>query len=171
MGTRKWVEPTAPDTVEQPPETVFEAGERNHHISNTSYPISHETTWHSYRVPREKHADVVRRAFYGIDDLCLYAHIPFCEVRCSYCEYTVVGKNELSQTTEYMSLLSSELEFYRELLNTKERTLHGFDIGGGTPSFVEPELIAELVERVRANFRFAPGAGISIETTPKIAAA
>jgi oxygen-independent coproporphyrinogen-3 oxidase len=122
-------------------------------------------------VPRELHRDTVLRAFRKIEDLCLYAHIPFCEVRCSYCEYTVVGKNELSQTQQYMSALNTELALYRDLLETRDRTLHGFDIGGGTPSFVEAERIAELVENVCGSFRLAPGTAISIETTPKIAAA
>jgi oxygen-independent coproporphyrinogen-3 oxidase len=168
---RIWTKPTPADTRRHPPEVVFEAGERNHHISNTSYPIAHLSTWKPYRVERPSHRDVIHRAFDGISDLCLYAHIPFCEVRCSYCEYTVVNKNELSATAEYMRLLNAELSFYRQLFDTRSRVLHGFDIGGGTPSFVDAESIAELVENVRSSFRIAPGAGISIETTPRIAAA
>ena len=104
-------------------------------------------------------------------NLCLYAHVPFCETRCAYCEYTVVGKDELSRTEAYMRRLNRELARYRDLLDTRRRTLHGFDIGGGTPSFVEAERIVELVENVRASFRITPGLCISIETTPKIAAA
>ena len=171
MNKRVWREPAAGDVNRFRPETVFEAGERNHHISNTSYPIAHTNTWRPYRIGRESYRDVVIRAFEDNRDLCLYAHIPFCEVRCSYCEYTVVGRDELTETARYMSWLNAELALYRELLETRQRTLHGFDIGGGTPSFVEADLIAEFVENVRGSFRFAPGAGISIETTPKIAAA
>jgi oxygen-independent coproporphyrinogen-3 oxidase len=171
MRSRSWVEPAPADRLRFPPEVVFEAGERNHHISNTSYPIAHAITWKPYRVGREHHLATVSRAFDGIADLSLYAHIPFCEVRCSYCEYTVVGRTELSQTAEYMSWLTRELALYRDLLDTRVRTLHGFDIGGGTPSFVEAELIAELVENARRSFKFAPAMEISIETTPKIAAA
>ncbi len=166
-----WNDPAPADGRRYAPEAVFEAGERNHHISNTAYPIAHAITWKPYRIGRERHTEVVRRAFEGLDNICLYAHIPFCEVRCSYCEYTVVGRHELSQASEYMGRLNRELSLYRDLLDTGRRTLHGFDIGGGTPSFVEAEFIAELVENVRAGFRFAPGVGISIETTPKIAAA
>jgi oxygen-independent coproporphyrinogen-3 oxidase len=70
-----------------------------------------------------------------------------------------------------MRRLNEELAGYRELLDTQTRTIHGFDIGGGTPSFVEPELIAALVENALSSFRIAPDCGISIETTPRIAAA
>lgn len=169
MSTRTW-RPSGPaDREELDAARVFAAGERNHHLSNTAYPLAHDLTWGPYRVPRERQTETVARAFSGIDDLCLYAHVPFCEVRCAFCEYTVVGRNELSATAAYMARLEQELEAYRQLLG--ERTIHGFDIGGGTPSFVEAELVASLVEKARGAFRWAPGLCVSIETTPRIAAA
>ncbi len=169
--------PAAADRTRLPPEDVFAAGERNHHISNTAYPIAHDLTWRPYRVARAEQRAVVERAWSGIDDLCLYAHIPFCEVRCSFCEYTVVGQKELEHTEAYMDRLEQELELYRPIVSG---TLHGFDIGGGTPSFVDARRITRLVEKVHGMFRLAPpdparmhpsGYGISIETTPKLAAA
>ena len=171
MTTRAWTQAALADTQRFPPELVFEAGERNHHISNTAYPIAHHTTWQPYRIPRDRHRDVVLQAFDGVDDVCLYAHIPFCETRCSYCEYTVVGRDENLQAAAYMRRLNRELALYRDMLNTPARTLRGFDIGGGTPSVIEAGLIAELVENARASFGWAPGLCVSIETTPKIAAA
>jgi oxygen-independent coproporphyrinogen-3 oxidase len=168
---RTWAPPSPADAHRLDPATVFAAGERNHHVSNTAYPLAHGTTWKPYRLARAHHRDAVTRAWAGIDDLCLYAHVPFCEVRCAYCEYTVVGKDELDETAAYMGWLGRELAMYCDVLDTRRRTVHGFDIGGGTPSFVAAELVAALVEQARATFRFAAGAGVSIETTPKIAAA
>ncbi|TGN20199.1 coproporphyrinogen-III oxidase family protein [Leptospira idonii] len=149
-------------------EDVFSSGERNHHISNTAYPIAHDKTWGKYRVPVSNHLKSVEQSFSDLKDISLYSHIPFCETRCYFCEYTVVGKSELDRTKEYMSALSSELKLYRNLLGNK--TLHGLDIGGGTPSFVEGELIAEHVQEIKNSFDLAPDFEISIETTPKIAA-
>jgi oxygen-independent coproporphyrinogen-3 oxidase len=171
MPRHVWAAPAPADTLCFPPEQCFEAGERNHHISNTAYPIAHSATWGAYRIPRAGQRAAVLNAFDGIDDLCLYVHIPFCEVRCAFCEYTVVGKSELAQTEDYMRRLNSELVLYRDLLDTPARTLHGFDIGGGTPAFVAAEYIAELVDNVRSSFRMIPGLCISIETTPRLAAA
>jgi len=170
MPTSIWNAPALADQLRFSASVCFEAGERNHHIANTAYPVAHNETWGAYRVARVRHRDVVRQAFTGIDDLCLYAHIPFCETRCAYCEYTVVGKSELTRSAAYMRRLNKELALYQNLLDTS-RTVHGFDIGGGTPSFVEAELIAELVDTARHSFRFAANIVISIETTPKIAAA
>ncbi len=149
------------------PAQVFAAGERNHHISNTAYPIAHNVTWRPYRTRPE--SDAVAAAFSGIPELTLYSHIPFCETRCYFCEYTVVGKRELDSTREYMDLLGRELAMYRDLLG--ERAVSGFDIGGGTPSFVDADLIAKHVDEVMRSFRLLPGFEISIETTPRIAAA
>lgn len=162
-----WIQPFPQDQDRYPPEAVFAAGERNHHISNTAYPIAHNRTWGPYRVPSAEHRTTVASAFDFPGELSLYAHIPFCEVRCNFCEYTVVGKNELDQTRAYMARLYRELELYADLLG--RRRFAGFDIGGGTPAFVDAELVAELVDRVRQRFDLA--GEISIETTPRIAAA
>jgi oxygen-independent coproporphyrinogen-3 oxidase len=169
--TRAWRAPAPADAQELDPGAVFEAGLRNHHVSNTAYPIAHGRTWAPYRVAAEDAAAVAVDAWAGIDDLCLYVHIPFCETRCSFCEYTVVKREEAPGVGEYMDDLRRELALYRAALGTESRRLHGFDIGGGTPSFVPAEQIASVVEQARSAFLFAPGADISIETTPRIAAA
>ncbi len=168
---RPWNVPVPADAVRYTPADVFAAGLRNHHISNTAYPIAHGATWGPYRVPHDRHEAVVRGAWGGIADLCLYAHIPFCETRCSFCEYTVVGRDELSAVDAYMDALLGEFDLTRDVVSGGGRLVHGFDIGGGTPSFVPAEQIARLVEKARSRFAFAPGADVSIETTPKIAAA
>lgn len=161
--------PAEADCVAHAPRAVLEAGERNHHVSNTAYPLAHDTTWKPYRVARAEHDALMHEAFEGIDPLCLYAHIPFCEVRCAFCEYTVVSGGELRETDRYMDALETELDVWADRLG--RRTLQGFDIGGGTPAFVHESRIARLIDRVRARFDIAEGVGISIEATPRIAAA
>lgn len=164
----KCAAPVEADRCVHDPSEVFAAGERCHHISNTAYPIAHRETFWPYRVEREHHAEIVHDAFAGLDAINLYSHIPFCETRCFFCEYTVVGKKELDQTTEYMTALNHETELYAERLG--RRRLMGFDIGGGTPSFVAAPLIAGHIETVARHFTLDAGCEISIETTPRIAA-
>lgn len=165
----KWVQPCSADRQIFSPQDVFAAGERHHHISNTAYPIAHGRTWGPYRVAdRGRHRQLVQDAFPGQDPICLYAHIPFCEKRCSFCEYTVVNREESKQTLPYMQRLEQELNFYADLLGS--RRIDGFDIGGGTPSFVPAEQIESLVELARRRFEMAADMRISIETTPRIAA-
>lgn len=160
--------PSSADALRHDPSEVFAAGERNHHVSNTAYPLAHETTWKAYRVTRDAHDGLMTEAFDGVDPLCLYAHIPFCEVRCSFCEYTVVNGRDLLETERYADALEQELDLWASRLGP--RTLRGFDIGGGTPAFMPERRIDSLVDRVRRHFSLDPSAGISIETTPRIAA-
>jgi oxygen-independent coproporphyrinogen-3 oxidase len=171
MPLPNWAEPVAADRQTYDPAAVFAAGERHHHITNTAYPIAHNRTWGPYRRKRAEQRALAAASYADIDDLCLYAHIPFCEKRCFYCEYTVVDRGENGATRAYMDRLGAELALYADLFGSHRKTLHGFDIGGGTPSYVAPELIQRLVWQVWETFRIAPGTTISIKTTPRIAAA
>lgn len=166
-----WRPPAPADAVRYPPSDVFEAGLRNHHIANTAYPIAHEQTFKPYRVPRSNHLEVARAGLSGFTDMCLYVHIPFCETRCSFCEYTVVGKDEREQTEVYVDALIRELELYDAAIDLQQRRFHGLDIGGGTPAYLSIAQIERILAAVHARASFVEGSDISIETTPKIAAA
>jgi oxygen-independent coproporphyrinogen-3 oxidase len=170
----QWNTPTLVDRRTFPPEQVFQAGLRHHHIANTAYPIHHTTTMRAYRVAGDEAESLVQSAWEDVDRLGLYVHVPFCKVRCRYCEYCVVdadrdGRGEHGLEDVYFTALLREFELYRERLDTTGKTLIGFDIGGGTPAFVKPEHIRRVVEAARASFHFKPGMAISIETTPIIA--
>ena len=155
------------------PADVFAAGLAQHHIANTAYPIGHVTTMRPYRVSRRDGEDdrVAAAAWDGIDEMCLYVHVPFCEKRCSFCEYTVVDPH-LNQTAEdiYFDLLVREFEMWGEAIDSTRKTLIGFDIGGGTPALPQAVNTARLIEAAHRHFRFKAGLQISIETTPRIAA-
>ncbi|WP_146158221.1 coproporphyrinogen-III oxidase family protein [Enhygromyxa salina] len=166
-----WRAPAPADTMSYPPAEVFAAGLRNHHIANTAYPIAHQQTFKPYRVPRSEHLDVTRAGLSGFENMCLYVHVPFCETRCSFCEYTVVGKDERSHTQVYVDALLREIEHYDQIVDLGSRRMHGMDIGGGTPAFLSVAEIARIMASIHARCSFVAGADISIETTPKIAAA
>jgi oxygen-independent coproporphyrinogen-3 oxidase len=123
----------------------------------------------AYRVPRPEVEPTVTAAWRDIDALGLYVHVPFCQSRCRYCEYTVVDRTENESEDAYFDALLREFDLYRERLDTRRKTLIGFDVGGGTPSFVRPANIRRVVDAARASFQFRPGMAISIETTPIIA--
>ena len=155
------------------PAEIFAAGLTQHHIANTAYPIGHVTTMRPYRVSRRDGEDdrVAAAAWDGIDEMCLYVHIPFCEKRCSFCEYTVIDPH-LNQSAEdtYFDLLMREFEMWGQAIDSSQKTLIGFDIGGGTPALPKVANTARLIDAARRHFRFKPSKQISIETTPRIAA-
>ena len=165
----QWHTPTPADRRVFPPKAVFEAGLRHHHIANTAYPIHHKTTMRAYRLSRSEVEPTTMSAWQTIDTLGLYVHVPFCQTRCRYCEYTVVDREENGAEDAYFDALMREFDLYRQRLDTPRKTLIGFDIGGGTPAFVKPANIRRVIEAARKAFRFQPGLAISIETTPIIA--
>lgn len=163
---------TAPLDQNHPdPADVFRAGMEMHHIANTAYPIGHISTMRPYKIDRSQVQTFTPLPWEGIDRLGLYMHVPFCEVRCGFCEYTVVDPaTNASSEDLYFDLLLQEITMYRQALGTNAKTLIGFDVGGGTPSVASTTNIARIVDAARQSFILPADVAISIETTPKIAA-
>lgn len=167
----EWNHPSKADQQHYPPPDIFVAGLRHHHIANTAYPINHNWTMKPYRVRRQDFEAVTAAVWQDITEMSLYIHIPFCQARCNFCEYTVINPADNARSEDgYFELLLRELARYQSLINTRKKILTGFDIGGGTPALAKVEHIAQVVEAARAAFQFQPGMQISIETTPLIAA-
>jgi putative oxygen-independent coproporphyrinogen III oxidase len=87
----------------------------------------------------------------------LYVHMPFCSHRCGYCDFvTVVGGSE--RHGEYVDALLGELELRRVLLAHDVETVF---VGGGTPTFTEPEALDRLLQAL-------PNAGeVTVEANPE----
>lgn len=166
-----WYPPAPADRQQYPPRQIFEAGLRHHHIANTAYPINHNWTMKPYRVRPAEFEPVVADAWQEVTELGLYVHVPFCQARCSFCEYTVIdpAANDRSEDA-YFDLLLQELARYGSLISTQDKVVTGFDIGGGTPALAKIDNLARVIEAAQATFHFQPGLQISIETTPLIAA-
>jgi len=76
----------------------------------------------------------------------LYVHLPFCAHRCGYCDFvTVVGRND--QHGSYVDALLTELDLQRGVLADDVETVF---LGGGTPTFTEPEAFARLLAALPA---------------------
>jgi oxygen-independent coproporphyrinogen-3 oxidase len=144
-------------------------GNRLHHLVTTAYPVGHGTTYREYRRSYESFEKTLKAMYAGIDRLGLYVHIPFCERRCRYCEYTVLEKYSEDLEAEYETLLLKELQLYSAVLRKGTKRAVGLDIGGGTPTLMKTEFISRIVEFVKSYFILEPGFAVSIETTPLIA--
>jgi len=92
----------------------------------------------------------------------LYVHIPFCERKCEYCDFTSVAGRRAER--EYVAALCGELRALAEAL--PELELDTIFVGGGTPSFIDPALLACVMSEVRESFRIAPDAEATLEANP-----
>ena len=71
----------------------------------------------------------------------LYVHLPFCAHRCGYCDFvTLVGRRD--QHLAYVEAVLAELVLEMPLLATDVETVF---LGGGTPTFTEPDALAQLL--------------------------
>ncbi|MEU3604640.1 STM4012 family radical SAM protein [Streptomyces sp. NPDC035033] len=106
------------------------------------------------------------------DALALYAHVPFCEVRCGFCNlFTRIGApGEL--TTRYLDALDRQAVAVREALGGGPVRFAAAAFGGGTPTFLtaaELERLCDIAEdRMGADLRAVP---LSVETSPATATA
>jgi len=103
--------------------------------------------------------------------LSLYLHIPFCEVRCGFCNlFTRIGSPE-GLTTAYLDALERQAVAVREALDGDSHfALAAF--GGGTPTYLTAGELARLCDiaeqRMGADLRAIP---LSVEASPDTATA
>ncbi|MER6118782.1 STM4012 family radical SAM protein [Streptomyces sp. NPDC001743] len=107
------------------------------------------------------------------DALSLYLHIPFCEVRCGFCNlFTRIGAPD-ELTTRYLDALDRQATAVRDALGDGEPVrFAAAAFGGGTPTFLtagELERLCDIAEkRMGADLRSVP---LSVETSPSTATA
>lgn len=94
--------------------------------------------------------------------LSLYLHIPFCQHRCSYCDFnTYTSLDELKEP--YAAALAQEVQF---VAGGERRPVHTIFLGGGTPSLMSIESLETIFGAATAQFSVAPDAEISMECNP-----
>jgi len=96
----------------------------------------------------------------------VYVHVPFCERVCPYCDFAVVAARPLAAELErrYVAALLRELQVRRAVF--ENRCLASLYLGGGTPSLLRPESVAELVAAVRGAFACEGPVEVTLEVNP-----
>ena len=96
-------------------------------------------------------------------NLELYIHTPFCVKKCEYCDFLSFSSDDNTQA-RYVHALLQEIKYYGSLMkNYRVSTIY---IGGGTPSWLDENLMTTVMKQVHDSFSIAPDAEISIECNP-----
>lgn len=93
----------------------------------------------------------------------LYIHWPFCEAKCPYCDFNSHVSRRIDQASWRSAYLS---ELKRAAAETQGRTLNAVFFGGGTPSLMDPETVAEIITAIRSYWPTANDLEITLEANP-----
>src|SRR5262245_50494973 len=93
--------------------------------------------------------------------LSLYVHVPFCTIRCPYCDFATLPY-EADAEVRYLDALERELV----LLGVRETAAPSVFIGGGTPNALSEGGLERLFEVIARFFTGRPGAEVSMEANP-----
>jgi oxygen-independent coproporphyrinogen-3 oxidase len=97
------------------------------------------------------------------EPLSIYVHIPFCTAKCGYCDFnSYAGHDHLIPS--YSQALVREAKLWRSA--TAGRPVTTVFFGGGTPSLMPLDEMAQVMEGLRDAFDFAPDAEVTLEANP-----
>ena len=91
----------------------------------------------------------------------VYIHIPFCATKCYYCAFNTYTFHK-EQAKAYLQALQTEMELYAPEIDP----LQTIFIGGGTPSILSANALAQLFAGIHQNLTLSPDAEITVECNP-----
>lgn len=96
----------------------------------------------------------------------LYIHFPWCVRRCPYCDFNshVQPENLGTVQKQYLQALLTDLSVMAKAV--QERQIQSIFIGGGTPSLMSPDILADLLAEVRVQLSLSHSCEITIEANP-----
>lgn len=100
-----------------------------------------------------------------------YVHVPFCEVRCGYCDFNTYTSSELGDVKQstFHEALIQEIELSNEILRKNHyptKRLRSIFYGGGTPTKFEPEQLMAINLKLKSEFGLVEDAEITTESNP-----
>lgn len=95
----------------------------------------------------------------------VYVHIPFCQVRCAYCDFnTYAGLEGL--VPDYVDAVCREIRQVGASAPERPLSVGTVFLGGGTPSLLSAEQAAAILQAIRESFALSERAEITLEANP-----
>lgn len=102
----------------------------------------------------------------------VYLHVPFCAVRCGYCDFNTYTATELgggASLAAYAGTALAEIALADRVLRAAglpERPVSTVFVGGGTPTLLPVDDLVRMLGAVRTTWGLAPGAEVTTEANP-----
>lgn len=104
-------------------------------------------------------------------DFGVYLHVPFCRVRCGYCDFNTYTADEVRgvKQSDYAGQALDEIALARRVLDgvaLRDRPASTVFFGGGTPTLLPISDLARMLDGVRATWGVSADAEITTEANP-----
>jgi oxygen-independent coproporphyrinogen III oxidase len=132
-----------------------------------AYSYPHKTAYRPLHPPRE-----LRRVWgeEKTDALFLYLHIPFCEMRCGFCNLFTAANPQAQLTDAYLD--AQERQAKRVAGAIGPLRIARMAVGGGTPTYLDARQLERVMRIGSELYGIAPGSiPVSVETSPRTAEA
>lgn len=99
----------------------------------------------------------------------VYVHVPFCAVRCGYCDFNTYTATELGgggSQAAYAGHAASEVAYAAQVLGEQRPVVDTVFFGGGTPTLLPSADLVAILGSIRDRFGLAPGAEVTTEANP-----
>ena len=108
---------------------------------------------------------------WGARDFGVYVHVPFCRVRCGYCDFNTYTADEVRgvKQSDYAGQALIEIAHARDVLaatGAAPRAVSTVFFGGGTPTLLPVSQLAQLLDGIRDAWGLAAGAEVTTEANP-----
>src|SRR4051794_16736099 len=108
---------------------------------------------------------------WGSRDFGVYVHVPFCRVRCGYCDFNTYTADEVRgvKQSDYAGQALAEIAQACQVLaatGAEQREVSTVFFGGGTPTLLPVSQLAQLLGGIRDAWGLADGAEVTTEANP-----
>lgn len=125
-------------------------------------------------VPTDGGLPAAALAGLGERPLGFYVHVPFCTVRCGYCDFNTytalelgpVGGHPGASRQTYADAAIAEVRQARRVLGVRDVPVETVFFGGGTPTLLDAGDLTRILGAIRDEFGLAPGAEVTTEANP-----
>lgn len=110
----------------------------------------------------------------GERPFAVYVHVPFCSVRCGYCDFNTYTAEELggpqaptgASRATYAAAVVQELSLARRVLGTVDIPVSTVFLGGGTPTLLPAADLGSVLTAIRSEFGLIADAEVTTEANP-----
>ncbi|MDR6631909.1 oxygen-independent coproporphyrinogen-3 oxidase [Phyllobacterium sp. 1468] len=94
----------------------------------------------------------------------VYVHWPFCMAKCPYCDFNSHVRHQAVDQPRFAAAFAREMATMRT--RTGQRTVSSIFLGGGTPSLMQPETVASILNEISRNWHVPDDIEITLEANP-----